>query len=89
MARAARLVDIPRDQFFRYLSDRVPGDDAKRKIADGLELDGNYILGIGKRFDGMTLREKLTHMALDRYLEAHSHLDNEIDELRYLGLWSK
>ena len=95
-ARAARLVEIPQDQFGRYLEDRVPKDEAITKIANGLELSADFLLEIGKRFEGMTMRQALAHMALDRYIEANAQTDDEADILRYLAdhhadppMWSK
>ena len=99
-AEAARLMGIQQSQLYRYLRGAKPEDDAKARIAIGLELDGNFLLGLGKRFKDMTTLQALAHMALDRYLEDYRKRDKLSDEdadgLRYVAdrhpnppLWSR
>src|SRR5690349_13341352 len=77
-ARAAKRLGFRKDELYRYLyNDRSPGDDAKRKLVDGLELNANFVLETaGKRFDGMSVRAALAHMALDRYLQNDDHISD-------------
>jgi hypothetical protein len=84
-AESSRLVNIPQDQFGRYLDGREPKPPALAKIAHGLELDGNYLLGIRTRFDGMATRQALAHMALDRYMQDRSVDESDTDTLRFLA----
>jgi hypothetical protein len=84
-AEASRLTQIPQDQLLRYLAEREPGPTALKKIADGLELDGNFLLGIGHRFEGMSTRQAVAHMALDRYIDTHKIVEDDIDLFRYLA----
>lgn len=97
-ARAAKRLGFRKDELYRYLyNDRTPGDDAKRRLVDGLELDANFVLETaGKRFDGMSVRTALAHMALDRYLQNDDRIsDSERADLRHIAdqhpeppLWS-
>lgn len=95
-AGVTRLTKIPGDQLCHYLKGREPMQEALKKIADGLELDGNFLIGSGQRFKEMDLPHALAHMALDRYLQAYDVNGSDEEELRYLAdthpdlpMWSK
>jgi hypothetical protein len=91
VAEAARVVKMKHNQLWGYLKGRpgrrprAPQGEALRRLADALELDGNFLLKIGRRFDGMTTRQALAHMALDRYDQIASVDSLELEMLKKIA----
>jgi transcriptional regulator with XRE-family HTH domain len=84
-AEASRRLGIPADQVGRYLAGRQPQPAALAKIAEGLELDANFLLGTSKRFAQKTTLQALAHMALDRHAEGRDVSAEELETLRHIA----
>jgi hypothetical protein len=95
-ARIIRLTNIPASDLCRYLQGREPMSAALTRIADGLELDLNFLLGDRRRFGRMDLPHALAHMALDRYVNDNDLDVDDVSQLRAIAdahpdlpMWSR